>query len=228
MKKKVVSLALAVLMLVSAVSLAGCKKEEPPIAADKVAVALFDMILKDDASSAVELFGYADEAEAREALGLDGGIYETMADELVSQFSGMGLTVTNEEMQAFVNAFIAMFKNVKLTATVKESDEETGAAVVTCTVNTFDPDNMTTAMTSAMTKIDPSLLESGSMEAAFGAILKAMADVIADIEPTDETADFDVNFELKTMDVNGKDRKVWMPKDAAEFGNLISTTAMGG
>ena len=39
------------------------------------------------------------------------------------------------------------------------------------------------------------------MEAAFGSILQAMADVIADIKPTDKTADFDVDFVLQKMDV---------------------------
>lgn len=225
--RRIPALLLAMVMLCS-LTLAGCGKKEAPVAADKVAVALFDMILKNDASSAVELFGYADEAEARKDMGLDGSIYEGMADELVTQFSGMGMTVTNDEMQAFVDAFIDMFSEVKLTAVTKSSDEKAGAAVVTCTVNTFDPEALTQAMAEAMNTLDPSLLESGDMEAAFGAILKAAADVIGDIKPTDKTADFDVDFELADMEINGKTKKVWIPKDAAEFGNLISTTAMGG
>ena len=68
MKKKVIALAMAVLML-GTLALAGCKKEAP-VAADQVAMALFNMILKDDASSVVELFGYADEAEARKDMGI--------------------------------------------------------------------------------------------------------------------------------------------------------------
>lgn len=138
---KIPALLLAVLMVCS-VSMTGCKKEAP-IAADKVAVALFDMILKDDAASAAELFGYADEAEARKDMGLDSGIYEELAGQLTEQFSALGYTVSNEEMQAFVDAFVAMFSEVKLTAKVKESDEKAGTAVVTCTVNTFDPEAIT-------------------------------------------------------------------------------------
>ena len=223
--RRIPALLLAMLMVFS-LSLTSCKKEAP-VAADKVAVALFDMILKDDASSAVELFGYADEAEARADMGLDGSIYDELATQLTSQFSSMGYTVSNEEMQAFVDAFIAMFSEVKLEAKVKESDEKAGTAVVTCTVNTFDPEAITQAMTDAMNNVDPNLLME-DMDAAFGAILKAAADVIGDLKPTDKTADFDVDFELADMDINGKTKKVWIPKDAADFGNKISTTAMGG
>lgn len=224
--RRIPALLLAVVMLFS-LTLTGCKKEAP-VPGDQVAVALFEMILKDDATKAVELFGYADEAEARSDMGLDGSIYEELAEELTSQFSAMGMTVSNEEMQEFVDAFIAMFKNVTLTAKVKESDEKKGTAVVTCTVNTFDPDALAEAVAGAMTSVDPGIFESDDLDAAFGAILKAMAGVIADIEPTDKTADFDVDFELSDMDINGKTKKVWVPKDANKFGEQISTAAMGG
>lgn len=215
MKKKALSLALAALMLVS-LTLTGCQKKDPPAAGDKVAVALFEMILKNDASSAVELFGYASEEEARKDMGLDGNIYE----ELAAQFTGMGLTASSEDVQGFVDAFMSMFKNVELTAKVKESNEKEGTSVVTCTISTFDANALNTAMSEALENIDP--------DAEFSTILSAIADVIADITPSGETADFDVDFELQKMEINGKEKEVWLPVDANEFGNLISTTAMGG
>ncbi len=225
--RRIPALLLVMVMLFS-LTLTGCGKKEEIAAPDQVAVALFEMILKDDASSFVNLFGYASEDEARSDIGLDGSIYDELADEMVSQFSGMGMTVTNEQMQDFVEAFMKMFKEVKLTAVTKSSDEKAGEAVVTCTVNTFDPEALTQAMTDAMNNLDPSILQSGDMDAAMGAILQAVSGVIGDIKPTDKTADFDVDFELAEMDVNGKTKKVWVPTDAAKFGELISTTAMGG
>ena len=75
-------------------------------------------------------------------------------------------------------------------------------------------------MSEALENIDP--------DAEFSTILSAIADVIADITPSGETADFDVDFELQKMEINGKEKEVWLPVDANEFGNLISTTAMGG
>ena len=115
-----------------------------------------------------------------------------------------------------------------MAAVVKESDEKAGTAVVTCTVNTFESAALTQAMTNAMNNVDPDLLQSGNIDEAFGMILQAAASAISEIKPTDKTADFDVDFELADMDVNGKTKKVWVPEDAGEFGNLISATAMGG
>ena len=224
--RRIPALLLAMLMLFS-LTLTSCGKKEEIAAPDQVAVALFEMILKDDTSKMVELFGYADEAEARKDMGLDGSLYDELAEQLTSAFTSQGVTVTTEQMQEFVDAFMKMFSGVNLTAVTKESDEKAGAAVVTCTVNTFDAESLTQAMNDAMNSVDPSLIAS-DMDAAFGAILQAAAKAIADIKPTDKTADFDVDFELADMDVNGKTKKVWVPKDAAEFGNLVSTTAMGG
>ena len=222
---RIPALLLAMVMLFS-LTLTGCKKEAP-VAADKVAEAIFEMILKDDPSKAVELFGYADESEARADMGLDGSVYEELAGEMTKQFSDAGVNITEEEMQDFIDAFMKMFSEVQFTAKVKESDDKAGTAVVTCTVNTFDPEALTQAMTEAMNEVDPNLLVE-DMDAAFGQILSVMAGVIGEIKPTDKTADFDVDFELTDMDISGKTKKVWVPKDAAEFGNLISTTAMGG
>lgn len=221
------ALLLAMLMMVS-LMLTGCQKKDPPVAADQVAVALFEMILKDNASSAVELFGYASEDEARKDMGLDGSLYEGLADEMVSQFKAMQLNVTTEDAQAFVDAFMSMFKNVNMTAAVKSSDEKAGTAVVTCTIDTFDANAMTDAITEAMTSAisDPAILE--DEDALTSAILNAVSSGIANLTPSGETADFDVDFELQTLSVNGKDREAWLPKDAEQFGNLISTTAMGG
>ena len=83
--RRIPALLLAMVMLCS-LALTGCKKEAP-VAADKVAEAIFEMILKDDPSKAVELFGYADESEARADMGLDGSVYEELAGEMTKQFS---------------------------------------------------------------------------------------------------------------------------------------------
>ena len=146
--RRIPALLLALLMVCS-LTLTSCGKKETPVAADQVAVALFKMILKDDASGVVELFGYADEDAARKDMGIEGGLYEAMADEVVNQFTAMNMTVSNEDAQAFVDAFLAMFKGVDMTAKVKESDEKAGTAVVTCTISTFDSDRKSTRLNSS-------------------------------------------------------------------------------
>lgn len=226
--RRIPALLLAVVMLFS-LTLAGCKKEEAPIPGDQVAVALFEMILQDDASKVVELFGYADEAEARQDMGLgETSIYDALADGVLNQFKAMGINATAEDTQTFVNAFLTMFKNVKLTAKVKESDEKAGTAVVTCTINTFDADAMTDAMTQVVMDImSNEELLTGDEDALYSAMLRGMSEAIAGITPTENTADFDADFELAEMDVNGTSKRVWLPKDTEKFGELISTTAMG-
>jgi len=223
------ALLLAMVMLTCLLS--GCQKKEPPIAADAVAEAIFELILKDDASSAVELFGYADEAEARKDMGLgDEGLYDAMADEVVSQFSSMGIPTTDEDAQTFVNAFLTMFKNVDMTAVVKESDEKAGTAVVTCTISTFDPNALSDAMNQVLADImsDEELLSGGDETALYSAILNKISEAIAGLTPSGETEDFDVDFELQTIEINGKDREAWLPKDVNGFGEAIGSTAIGG
>ena len=98
--------------------------------------------------------------------------------------------------------------------------------MVTCTISTFDSNALNEAMMKAMS--DPSVMAGEDEDAAVSAMLKAISSAIAGLTPSGESADFDVDFELADMDVNGKTKKVWVPKDAEEFGNLISTTAIGG
>lgn len=227
--RRIPALLLAMVMLVS-LCLTGCQKKEEIIPADQSAIALFNLTLKDDATSAMELFGYSSEEEMRKDMGIENGIYNELAEEMVSQLERMGVTTSNEDIQTFIDAFLTMFKNVEMTAKVKDSDEKEGTAVVTCTISTFDPNALQQAMTEALTEAmaDPSVVAGEDTAATFSLILKAMSKAISGLTPTGDTKDFDVDFKLSTMEVNGKDRKMWLPEDKAEFDNLISTTAMGG
>ena len=87
----------AMLLAVAMVfALAGCQKKEPPPGPDAMAQVLFDSMLKNDASSAVELLGYPSEEAARKDMGLDGDIYEEAAEQIVSQLEQMGLQVGDD------------------------------------------------------------------------------------------------------------------------------------
>lgn len=226
--RRIPALLLAVLMVFS-LTLTGCGKKEEIADPDKVAVAIFDVVLKDDAGALVELFGYADEAEARKDLGIEGSVYDDLADQMVTMFSGMGITATTEDAQTFVNAFLTMFKNVTLTAKTKEADEKAGTAVVTCTISTFDSDAMTDAMSQVYTDIaaDEDLLN-GDEAALYSALINKVSEAIAGLKPTDGTKDFDVDFVLEEHTINGSKRQVWMPKDVNGFGSAVGSNAMGG
>lgn len=226
--RRIPALLLAMLMLFS-LTLTSCGKKEEIAAPDKVAVAIYDIVLKDDASALVELFGYTDEAEARKDMGIEGSVYDDLADQMVTMFSGMGVTATTEDAQTFVDAFLTMFKNVTLTATTKSADEKAGTAVVTCTISTFDPNSINDAMNQIVQDImaDEELL-AGDEAALYSAMLNKMSEAIAGLKPTDNTKDFDVDFVLEKHNINGKDRQVWMPKDVNGFGSAIGSNALGG
>ena len=225
MKKiqRIPALLLAMLMLFS-LTLTSCGSKEDIASPDQVAVALFNMILKNDASTAVELFGYADEAAARKDMGLEDSIYDELAEQLGAEMDG-GST---EDARAVVDAFMNMFKDVNLTAKVKESDEKAGTAVVTCTINTFESGAMDNILQQIMTDImsDETLL-SADEATLYSTIINKMAEGLSALTPTENTADFDVNFELVKADINGKEKSVWLPVDVEEFGALISNTALG-
>lgn len=226
--RRIPALLLAMLMVFS-LTLTSCGTKEEIADPDKVAVAIYDIVLKDDASGIVELFGYASDADARKDLGIEGSVYDDLAEQVVGMFAAQGVTATTEEAQNFVDAFLTMFKNVTLTATTKSADEKAGTAVVTCTVNTFDSSSINDAMNQVVQEImaDEELL-AGDEAALYSAMLNKMSSAIAELKPTENTKDFDVDFVLEKHNINGKDRQVWMPKDVNAFGSAIGSTAMGG
>lgn len=123
-----------------------------------------------------------------------------------------------------------MFSKIDMTTTVKEMDKKEGTAVVTCSITTIDSAAMNATMEEAMLEAmsDPDLVNSGDTAAIGEKIVEVMIEVVSGLEPTSETKDFDVNFKLGVLEINGKDREAWLPADAEAFGMAISNAAMGG
>ena len=197
--------------------------------AEQVAVAIFNLILKNDASDAVKVFGYASEEEALADMGLEGGIYQMLADEMVAQFQSESIPVSDEVAHQFADAFLSMFQKVDFSAKVKECDEKAGTAVVTCTISTYDSNFLNDALEQATEIVseDEELMNSQDETELYNRLLLELINILKDASPSGETADFDVDFEKTNMEVNGKLKKIWVPVDSEEFGNLISTTALG-
>lgn len=227
--QRIPALTLALVLLLTA--LTGCNNGKlvdvaPP---DQVAEAFFDVIICDDASTITEVLDYESEAAARADLGLDdGSLYEAMAQEVTSQLSSLG-TVTDEDSRTMVDAFLTMMRKLTFNAEVKEQDDKKRTAVVTCHVSTISADAVQNAMTDAVTKIateNPELIS--DEDALVSAVIQAMAQAMSAVEPTADTADFDVDFTLQMVEVDGKDKWMWFPKDTEAFGSAISTAALGG
>ena len=187
-------------------------------------MALFELILKGNAATAVSTFGFASEEEARQAAGVDGSLYDELGNELVSQFAAMGLNVSKKDADTLVNGILVLFQKVEMTAQVKQLNESTGTAVVTCTVSTISPSALEDAMTKALEEMltDPSLMFA-SEDVLVSTMINKVAEVISELSPTGQNASFDAEFER--FDVDG--REIWLPKDAEAFGSDIATSVLG-
>lgn len=226
MKRKILALTL-VLALALGLCLTGCGSNAAPLAGpDEVAVALFDLLMKNDASGAQKALGYeSEEAVRADFVGDDGEeLYEVIAEELIGEFEQMGVNVSAEDSQLLVDSMMAMMGKLELTAQVKEISEKDKKAVVTCTVTKLDIND---AMESATEEVlsDPSV--ANDMDAMVSAIIHAMADVMKGAEASSEASDpFDVDFSLEIVETNSKPQWIWVPTDANAFGAAISQAAM--
>jgi len=223
------SLLLCVAMLASMV-LVGCGSKEKPAAPNESAEAIFEMAIKNNASKAVEVFGFASESEAKtELMGSDEDPYKEVGEELVAQFESMGANVSSEDAQALIDAVLTMLGKLEYSAEVKEMDEKAGTAVVTSHIGHFDSNAVETAMTDAMSELmsDPTL-DTSDEDAIYSALIQKIASVMSSLEPVEGTKDFDTDFTLQEVTINGKEKKVWIPVDANGFGGDLSNAALGG
>ena len=233
--RKSPALLLALVMLIS-LTLTGCGKKAPPIPGDQFAEAAFDMSYKRDAAKMVELFGYANEEEAFSdwGSGSQDGLGSDVADKLLSQFSSEGFTATKEELQTYLDGIMELCKKVEFDASVKECDENAGTAVVTCTVNTFDSGSLEEIMAGAAFQaviengLDLYTLTDDMIADIAGQILCIAVANFSELEPTDKTVDFDIDFVLSDFDSKTKGTvSVWMPKEASDFGSQIVYHILG-
>lgn len=229
--RKLSALFLALALLLG-IALTGCgsEKETQIAAPDEIAQAYFDMIIRNDASTAQRALGYASEADARkDMLGSDEDIFDLAVDEMIESFEEMGATVSAEDGKMLLDAVMEMLGKIEFSATVKEMDEDARTAVVTCKVGTFDPEASANLMTNAMMKMDLEEITAigDDPNALVHAIVPLISEVMRGLEPSGDTAEFDANFSLKLIEVNGEPTKVWVPDDPEQFGSDISTHAMG-
>jgi len=225
MSRKALSVLLLLALLVSSV-LTGCGSTQALAQPDEVAVAMFKLVMQNDASAAQTALGYESEEAVREDFGLNDDFYGEMADEIIAQFEdALGATATEEDAKAFLDAFMAMMGKLQFSAEVKEQSDKDRTAVVTCTVSQLDMDAFNAAMESAVMEIMSG--DTSDVDALVSNIIRSMAATLNSVEPTDQTKSFDVDFALEVLETNGKPQKVWVPTDAGAFGEAISNAAMG-
>ncbi len=229
--KRIPALLLALVLVLTALTGCGGKKPIDTAPPHEVAVALFDILLRDDASAITKALNYPSEAEARADFGSDdGSLYEAIAGEVATQLNSLGMgAVTNEDTQRLVNAFLSMMGKLTFTAETKEQNDKERTATVTCHISSFPADAVETAMTEAMTDLvanNPDLLS--DPDNLISVLVETIVQAMEALEPGDDLTDFDAEFSLQKVDVNGEAKWVWIPTDVEAFGAKLSSTALGG
>lgn len=229
LNKRIPALLVAVALVLTA--LTGCSNNGKLVdvaTPDKVAVALFDIVMRDDASTVTEVLDYPSEEAARaEFLGDEGSLHEALAQEFTNQLSALG-TVTETDSKRLADAFLTMMGKLTFTAEVKEQNDKDRTAVVTCHVSTFPSDGLSNAINDSITTLatdNPDLIN--DPDALVSTLVEVIATAMEAMEPTDTIADFDADFSLELMETNGKSKWIWIPTDAEGFGADLSSHAMG-
>lgn len=219
--RKLPAALLALAMLMS-VTLAGCQSRVTP--PDEVAVALFDLMFHNDVTAVQTVFGY----DSEDAIWADfdtSDIIDAVADQVIAQLEDLfGATAAKEDVQYLLNALLTAVSTVEFSAQVKEMDKRNGTAVVTCNVGTLDATTFDAAFENALTDIPSDVSD---FDALLSTIICAMADAYRSMEPSGETASFDVDFSLEITRSDGRPAKVWLPSDSETFGRALFAAIVG-
>lgn len=246
MKNKIRCLVL-LLCAASLISLTACGQKNPPtdvssppaassspvkessIMPNETAEAIFALAVKNDPAPATAVFGFGSDNEARMVLRGDAqDPYIQAGQEMAASFADMGADVSEEDVQLLVNATKTMLSKLDYSAEIKEMDREAGTAVVTSHVGYFEDDAIKNAMDGVLDEIlaDPDAAM-GDESDLYSVLIHRFAEAMSAIEPAEDTRDFDTDFQVKTLSVNGQEKSVWMPADPSEFGADLSDNAMG-
>lgn len=203
--------------------------QESSIMPNETAEAIFALAVKNDPAPATAVFGFGSDNEAR--MVLRGDIqdpYIQAGQEMAASFADMGADVSEEDVQLLVNATKSMLSKLDYSAEIKEMDREGGTAVVTSHAGYFEDDAVNNAMESVLEEIlaDPDAAM-GDESDLYSVLIHRFAEAMSAIEPAEGTRDFDTDFQVKMLSVNGQEKSVWMPADLSEFGADLSDNAMG-
>ena len=219
MKNKIRCLVL-LLCAASLISLTACGQKNPPtdvsnppsassspvkessIMPNETAKAIFYLAVKNDPAPATAIFGFGSDNEARMVLRGDAqDPYIQAGQEMAASFADMGADVSEEDVQLLVNAHVGYFEDDAIKNAMDGVLDEILA----------DPD-------AAM----------GDESDLYSVLIHRFAEAMSAIEPAEGTRDFDTDFQVKTLSVNGQEKSVWLPVDLSEFGADLSVDTPHG
>lgn len=225
---KLVAVVMTMIMMCMAVI--GCGQKLAP--ADQTVSALLDLAIYGKTDPMMNLLGFTSEEDVYNAFFEDGkaAAEDTeIIEELTSQFSDMGIEITEEEIQEFSDSMSALVDKVTYTTEIKSEDKD--AVVVTVKVNGLSESELEQVMmdaatvmsenlTTGLTEDDLLAVAGGDMSVVTPYMQQYLKDIISGIstiEPVAEPYEFDVTCEKLSVEVGDKEKVAWLPSDMNGF-----------
>lgn len=202
--------------------LAGCGASLTP--ADQNVSALVELLVNDNAVPMKDLLGFSSEEDVRSSF-FEEEANVDLVDSLTEEFTALGITFSDEELQEMSGSMRAMMEKVTYSAEI--TSEEKDKVTVTVKMNGFTEDQMGDSMleiadsaTENISEEDLALIASGDEEASnafIHQIFKDYMNAMAALEPTSEQSEITVECERLQVEVSGKTKIAWLPSDLTKF-----------
>lgn len=213
---------LLVTVMICQVFLSGCAKEITP--ANEVASAFSDLMISGKTEGAKTILGYTDE-EIKEVM----DIQEQEAIKVTKgNLSLPGLyEATDEDAKAMYVAQMDAFKKLTFTSEVTESDKENATVVMKTNyydVATLDEQSLDAALESFGLE---NMVDEASAAELIQLYIKTFGETMQAAAPSTEQREITVQFEKAKVDIGGKTKTMWVPKDPEKFGSDLVSAASG-
>ena len=216
MKKLTKILSILVISILSLSIMTGCGKVEP---ADKVAQGFFDMIVHSDTTT-IESVGIPED----EISGMKDLIRNAIKDNTKNNFKMGGLSISDEDLDKIADAQLGSMSKIKATITTESSDKQTAVVKIkTNYIKLTEADQK--AGNDALAEVQAmGLTDQSEMSKIF--VEKYVEKLVTEfnaLEPVDDTVEKSFSFVIQTVQVGGKNKKMWVPENPTTLGKDIST-----
>ena len=216
------------------------KETDPSLPLEEMAVALWDMVIRDDPTALKDAFGYGEEATVymdfeevseRIAAGLE--TFERKYFNRVGQIPN-GVVYPAEYLDS---AVLTALSKLEVAPTVTELGDE--RAVLTFSSTSYDMEPVYIAIAEwimadgeKLEETDPDFFDNlngvngpekriEAYQANANAEYAYAGEIISNLEPGGDAVEFQAVFVLAQFAVNGQSRTLWLPEDPEAFGETV-------